>query len=456
MMEINLNRLSNTLFSQLSAAPIAIYRIGFGLLMFISTIRFISNGWVESQYLTPTFHFRFELFESLPYPSEIGIWCLFIAMLISAFLITVGLFYRFATILFFLSFTYVEILDKTNYLNHYYFVSLIAFLLIFIPANRYFSLDARLGFTKPSSTCSLWEIRILQFQIAIVYFYAGLAKINYDWLIQAQPLKYWLHTTNHWAIWGDLLKQNWVAYLFSWFGAFYDLFIVVFLIIPKTRPIAYSIVVIFHLVTWILFPIGVFPWVMIVATLIFFNATFHERILQVIRTFFKLKPIKYNSVKKKKNKLILLLIGTYMTFQIVFPLRYLAYEGPIFWTESGYRFSWRVMLMEKTGYATFFVMEGDDEMEINNSDFLTPNQEKMMSTQPDMILQYAHFLSQTFSDTSISKFGHQFQFNQPEVHAEVFVTLNSRPHQLYVNKNLDLTTIKLSDKRNWLEPFKDE
>ncbi len=357
MMEINLNRLSNTLFSQLSAAPIAVYRIGFGLLMFISTIRFISNGWVESQYLSPTFHFRFELFDWLPYPSEIGIWCLFIAMLISALLITIGLFYRFATILFFLSFTYVEILDKTNYLNHYYFVSLVAFLLILIPANRYFSLDARFGITKPSSTCSLWEIRILQFQIAIVYFYAGLAKLNYDWLIQAQPLKYWLHTANHWAIWGDLLKQNWVAYLFSWFGAFYDLFIVIFLIIPKTRLFAYFFVIVFHIVTWILFPIGVFPWVMIVATLIFFNPSFHEKILNTIRSIFFLKSIKTEGRTGKKNKLILPLLACYMSFQILFPLRFLIYEGPIFWTESGYRFSWRVMLMEKTGYATFYIIE---------------------------------------------------------------------------------------------------
>ena len=33
--------------------------------------------------------------------------------------------------------------------------------------------------------------------------------------------------------------------------------------------------------------------------------------------------------------------------QVIFPLRYIFYPGELFWHEQGYRFSWRVMLMEK-------------------------------------------------------------------------------------------------------------
>ena len=52
------------------------------------------------------------------------------------------------------------------------------------------------------------------------------------------------------------------------------------------------------------------------------------------------------------------------------------------------------MLIEKAGYSQFYIHEPkmDRKMLIQNRDYLTPQQEKMMSTQPDMILQYAHFI----------------------------------------------------------------
>lgn len=444
-------------YSSVSAAPLAFYRISFGLLMLFSTIRFMLNGWVHAQYISPTFHFTYYGFEWLPYPSEFGVYALFTTMLVTSLLICLGLFYRFATILFFFSFTYVELLDKANYLNHYYFVNLIAFLLIFIPANRHFSLDAKLGIAKPSHTCAKWNIGILQFQIAIVYIFAGIAKLGSDWLLDAQPLKYWLHTANHLEFFGPLLKQDWVAYVFAWFGCIYDLTIVLFLLMPKTRKIAYVFVVIFHLTTWLLFPIGVFPWVMMVATFIFFSPNFHEAILNRIRRIFSLsKPVEISNFFKPQRRLITFMLSAYILFQITFPFRYLIYDGNLFWTEQGYRFSWRVMLMEKTGYATFYINQNGKEIEINNSDYLTANQEKMMSTQPDMILQFAHYLESAFHDTIIIRHGVEMKFNSPSVHAEVYVTLNSRPHQLFVDKKHNLTQIENNlTARDWLEPFQE-
>lgn len=455
------NRIRFNWFEQVSAAPLAVYRIGFGLLMLFSTLRFIANGWVEAQYISPSFHFSYYGFEWLPYPSPEGIYALFILMLIGSILILLGLFYRIGATLFFLAFTYVELLDKANYLNHYYFVSLIALLLIFIPANRYFSLDAKLGLTKYSKTCSKWNIRILQFQIAIVYIFAGIAKLESDWLLEAQPLKYWLHTAHHWEFFGPILKQDWVAYTFAWFGCIYDLTIVLFLALKKTRKIAYVFVIIFHVTTWLLFPIGVFPWVMMFATLIFFEPSLHEKILNFLRVLFghhspaiRRQP----NVSRIPRTVIKGALALYIFIQIAMPFRYLLYDGNLFWTEQGFRFSWRVMLMEKAGYATFYVSDPDThaEVEIKNCDYLTPNQEKMMSTQPDMILQFAHYLEEEYKDTTVERFGTQMTFTAPEVHAEVFVTLNSRPHQLYVDREHNLASIDndLSE-RDWLEAFKE-
>ena len=70
-----------------------------------------------------------------------GMYLLFSLIALSAMCIMLGFLYRLATILFFLSFSYSELIDATNYLNHYYLVCLLAFLLIFLPANRAYSID---------------------------------------------------------------------------------------------------------------------------------------------------------------------------------------------------------------------------------------------------------------------------------------------------------------------------
>ena len=57
---------------------------------------------------------------------------------------------------------------------------------------------------------------------------------------------------------GPLLGEVWAAYAFSWAGAFFDLTIVGWLIWRRTRPMAYLVLVAFHLMTYLLFPqIGV-------------------------------------------------------------------------------------------------------------------------------------------------------------------------------------------------------
>jgi len=330
-------------------------------------------------------------------------------MLLSSIGIMLGFFYRISTFSFFILFTYVELLDKTTYLNHYYFVSLIALLMIFLPANRNFALDEFFGFVPQQKTIPNWTVGILKFQIAVVFIFAGIAKLESDWLLNAQPLKYWLHTAHHFPFFGELLKEDWVAYFFSWFGCFYDLFIVFFLLNRKTRNYAFVVVIIFHLTTWILFPIGVFPWVMIFATTIFLSDKLHGSILTFLGKFIKGES-KSNLrgtyvVWPNRKKLTHILIGIYITLQILIPFRYLLYPGNLFWTEQGYRFSWRVMLMEKTGYAEFFIRdpESSAEIKISNTDHLTRLQEKMMSTQPDMVLQYAHHLKNVYSDTTLCR-----------------------------------------------------
>jgi hypothetical protein len=262
-----------------AVAPLVTFRIGFGLVMLFSTLRYVWMGWVDTQLIDPVLHFYYYGFEWIsPLPGS-WMYVVFLVMAISCLGIAFGFFYRLSAILFFLCFTYVELIDITYYLNHYYFVSLVAFLLMFVPANQFFSMDVKLGRRPSSGFVSRWCIDIFKWQIAIVYLYAGLAKINYDWLIEALPLSIWLPAKTSIPIIGFIFDLEFMPYLFSWAGMLFDSLIIFFLILRKTRIVAYIAVVIFHTLTGILFQIGVFPLVMIFAVTIFFSAQFHQRLI---------------------------------------------------------------------------------------------------------------------------------------------------------------------------------
>jgi len=262
-----------------SIAPLVTFRISFGLLMAVGAIRFLYYGWVEKLYVAPMFFFKFYGFEWVKVLSENGMYALMWTIVLSSVFVMLGLFYRWSILVFFLSFTYLELIDATNYLNHYYLVVLLAFLMLFLPAHRQFSLDT---WRKPSlkvSKVPMWMIGILIAQLTIVYTCAGLAKLNTDWLFKAMPLAIWLPEHQDLPIIGPLLKHKETAYLFSWFGALYDLTIAYFLLFRRTRVLAYLAVLAFHIMTNVLFNIGLFPAIMITSTLIFFSGDFHEKVL---------------------------------------------------------------------------------------------------------------------------------------------------------------------------------
>src|SRR4051794_14877229 len=120
------NRLLKYSKQPISIAPLTVFRIAFGLIMFISLIRFTLKGWINEFYIAPRFHFTFYGFDWVKAPGEIAIYILFGLLLISSLFIILGYYYKLSILIFFLVFTYVELIDKTFYLNHYYFISIIS------------------------------------------------------------------------------------------------------------------------------------------------------------------------------------------------------------------------------------------------------------------------------------------------------------------------------------------
>jgi len=435
-----------------SAAPLALFRLLFGIMMFASIVRFWYYGWIEKFYIEPTFFFSYYGFDWVK-PLGHYTYLLFITCGLSSILIAIGYKYRLAIIVFFLSFTYIELMDKTTYLNHYYFISILSFLMIFLPASVFFSVDSWKNRYRRFQYIPRWTIDSIKLLLGMVYFYAGLAKLQPDWMLRAMPLKLWLPSKYDIPFLGDLLDENWVHYAFSWGGAVYDLTIPFLLLYRPTRRFAFIMVVIFHVLTRVLFPIGMFPYIMIVSALIFFDPAVHNRILtwlskrlRIDKSWFDNEEV-FSTSSTSISKFKTMVITTFFIVQILLPFRFLAYPGNLFWTEQGFRFSWRVMLMEKAGYANFKIVDGQSgkRFYVDNTDFLTNQQIKMMSTQPDMMLEYAHFLGQKFE-----KDGHQ----NVEVYVESYVALNGRASAPYINPEVNLINLKEGfQNKDWILPF---
>jgi hypothetical protein len=106
------------------------------------------------------------------------------------------------------------------------------------------------------------------------------------------------------------------------------------------------------------------------------------------------------------------------------------------------------MLVEKAGDATFYVKDAATGREgiVNNREFLNAHQEKQMSFQPDMILQFAHFLGRHYAEKGLSN---------PRVRAEVYVTMNARKSCLLIDPNLNLMQVQDTwAHKKWILPWK--
>ncbi len=422
-------------------AQLVVFRVLFGSLMAVSAVRFMANGWVERFFEARTFHFSYWGFTWLaPGP----VWLMYgaygaLAMLATC--VALGLAYRVAIALFFVLFSYAELTDVTNYLNHYYLVSLLALLMSFMPLSAASSLDAWLRPHGRRRTVPAWMLYLLRFQVAVVYLNAALAKVGSDWLVHGQPLNIWLTSHADMPLIGQYLGDPRVALLASWGGFLHDLLVVPALMWKRSRPYAYALLLFFHVTTSTWFNIGIFPVLMPMAATLFFEPSWPRDLLARVRRWFgrDLVAVKdHDKVDDHVNvsgrgRLGALAIAAYCVLQVAVPLRTHLYGGNVLWHEQGMRFSWRVMLRSKYGSITYRVRLRDGrELFVNPRKYLSSEQEREMSGQPDLILQLAHHIHH-----ELEARGH----GDAQVFVDAWVSLNGRKPARLIDPHVDLVRV---------------
>jgi len=429
--------LSHLCQAEVDFAWLAAFRVLFGLAMAVSATRFLAYGWVERLFLSQRFTFDFFGFAWMKELPLLDLHGVFAALVVLGLAVALGAWVRVTTPLLALGLTYFQLLDVSNYLNHYYLAALLAWLLCFLPIGRAYSLDAWFRARRgevAQPTVSVLALYLLRLQVGVVYFFAGMAKAQPDWLLHGQPLRIWLSARTDLPLIGPLLAWDGAALALSWAGFLFDTTAPFFLLFRRTRPFAFAAVIAFHTGTKLLFPIGMFPFIMVLSALVFFEPDWPRRLLGRLRLAL---PVPMPAAPPRSSPVprwVLACALAYAFVQLALPLRSWAYPGNVLWHEQGMRFSWRVMARAKGGSVMFRVVRepGATELLVSPRNYLTAYQESEMSSQPDLILQLAHRIRDDYR---------QQGFSEVQVFADSRVALNGRRSQPFIDPEVDLARI---------------
>lgn len=270
-----LNKLVDHFYRPLDASSIAVFRIGFGLVMLIDAIGHIGFVDLQSMYVEPTLFFKYYGFEWLPELRE-GVYWVYGISAVASLGLMLGFHYRISTAIVAICNAAIFLQDQAQYLNHLYLLILFSSVMVFVPAHHYWSLDAKRNPSIASDTLPAWCRILLIVQLEIILIYAGIVKIDPDWL-QLEPLATWLAKRQHMPFFGELFMDPNMIALAAYGVIALHLVGAPLLLFKRTRLYVIIVYACFHTLNHFVFDIGVFPWVTLFASLLCFEPDWPRR-----------------------------------------------------------------------------------------------------------------------------------------------------------------------------------
>lgn len=420
------------LSARVSGQSLAMFRILFGALVFVDFLRFIWHDRLWRYWIAPDFHFPYAGFSWVGPPSEAGVQLAWTALGIAALLVTLGLFYRVAIVVMTVLFAWFFLMDAAEYLNHFYLVLLYAILLCFLPANRIWSLDA-LIFPRDDGdrTVPHAAVFVLRIQTEIVLIYAGLVKLTPDWLA-GEPLGLWMRERVQGMWLEPVMQLDWLIILACWTVIALHVLGAPLLMWRRTRLPVFLVYCLFHIGNAWSFNIGIFPWLTIAASTIFFDPDWPSRLLgrqavDVPRPTPPCRPLPLIAV---------IAIALWVVVQIALPVRGVLFDSEIRWSGDGHRYSWRMRIFDRYAEGHFIVTDRGSGRQwlVDPYDYLTERQAGTMLTRADMIHGFAAHIAGLW----------RAEGRDVSVQAHICKSLNGRPAQYFIDPQTDLTVVRVN------------
>lgn len=442
---------NNFLFHRIDNSQIVIFRIFFGLLMMLECWGSIATGWVTETFVEPEFTFTFIGFEWTKFLLGETMYYIYGFLGVLGLMIMLGAFYRISTVLFALGWSLVYFMQKEHYNNHYYLVMLVSWFMVFIPANRYKSVDLIFWPKIRSDYTYQWTRLLFILQLFLLYTYAAIAKLYPGWMngdfmmIRYQKTAAWFAENVAWEPLTELLYSREFAKFISHIGFGFDLLIVPLLLWRPTRTFALIMALIFHIINSITLHIGIFPYFALSFVVFFYPPATIRNIFFPRKTTYLPGSNEFQPRHKNQTVFTFFFI-VYILWQTYLPIRHWFIPGDVLWTEEGHRLSWRMMLRTKTANTSFYILDHQTGVKsrVNLDDYLTPLQKSRVGARPDMIWQFAQYLRKEEAKKG----------NDIGVYVESYLSINRGPFNEYIDKNVDLSQVKWSyfGHQEWILP----
>ncbi|KAF7236674.1 Vitamin K-dependent gamma-carboxylase [Varanus komodoensis] len=450
-------------------ASLGIFRFLFGMLMALDIPQERGLSYLDRKYLDGLEVCRFPLFNFLePLPLD-WMYLVYTVMLLGALGIMLGCCYRLSCLLFLLPYWYIFLLDKTAWNNHSYLYGLLGFQLLLLNANRYWSIDGLWNPQKRNAHVPLWNYTVLRMQIFIVYFIAGIKKLDADWVegYSMGPL------ARHW-LFGPfrlVLSEEMTSLLVVHGGGLaLDLTAGFLLFFDATRPAALFFVSYFHCMNSQLFSIGMFSYTMLASSLLFCYPDWprrlsarlpsgFQRLLPLVElpqasqecVYGEAEPGQQRAGRGRRRpglrqRLGALFTVLYVLEQFFLPYSHFITQGYNNWTNGLYGYSWDMMVHSRSHQHVKITYRDGLTGELG---YLNPGvftQSRRWKDHADMLKQYATCLSRLLQNYNIS---------EPEVYFDVWVSINDRFQQRLFDPHVDIVQAEWSpfQKTPWLKPL---
>ena len=447
-------RLTTAALRGVDVASMAVFRIAFGLLMVWEAYRYLDKGWVAALWADPTYRFTFRGFAWVPVAPEPVLTVLVVVVGVLGASIAVGVATRVSAGLLAVVFSYLFLLEATNYLNHFWLTVLLAGLLAVVATDGRWSWRARRH--GAVEQVPAWHLWVLRGQMTVVYVVAGIAKVQGDWLT-GWPMRHWVPGSLQLPGLRQLADEAWLAVALSWGGMLFDLAIVPLLLWRRTRPFALLAAIAFHALNRELFGIGIFPYLGVAATLLFLDPgwprTVVGRLRRLVpgwsaatasptagatagralaatdrteRTDREAQPAVHPGVGRAPRRTVQVVVAVWVVVMLVLPVRPFVYAGEPMWTEEGMRLSWHMLLRSKVGELDYIVeRDGQPPERVDPREHLTSRQYRKVAAYPELIRQHAHHLADE-------------RDGEVRVRAIARASLHGRPMQELIDPQVDL------------------
>ncbi|XP_026271298.1 vitamin K-dependent gamma-carboxylase isoform X2 [Frankliniella occidentalis] len=480
------------LYRPTDPASLAVIRILFGLLMAIDTLEERGLGEADLRWGAPK-RCYFPLFDFLR-PLPLAWMCIiYFVIWLGAVGMMLGYRFRLSCLLFAAPYWFVLLLDKSRWNNHSYLFGICALLLSRSSAHHYLSVDAWLNGWRDRPV-PLWNYGALRLQFFLLYFLAGVKKLDADW-IGGFPMR---HLNNHWVFepFKLVLSPEQVDYWIVHVTGFtLDLTIGFWMYLDATRPVAFIFCAMFHLMNSRLFMIGMFPYVCLATMPLFCHNDWPRRLCAALRGWWTpqeagggahkteerpswawldperhrelvadsgcLSPVDECRSASKKSRaadtakplrwyhhLTAVLLISHTGLQLFLPYSHFITKGYNTWTNGLYGYSWDMMIHS---WDTILVVVKVVEKDTGREHFLDPDAwvvSDRWARHADMAKQYATCVERNLlAELGREREGRPRGATSPlsgltsdklAVHVDVWCSLNGRFQQRIFDPRVDL------------------